>query len=405
MPQFRFEAYDKEGDLQRGEVFAASTAEALDMLAGRQLVPFAVDEAAANSSVPWWAQEVSLSGDVVPKEALADFLESLALLLRAKLPVLTALRTAMEDVKDRRLRDLLEDAERSLSGGGRLSDPLSTNADVVPKRISVLITLGEDANRLSDTTTYASDLLRRELAFRSELKGALTYPAILLGASLLVIAGLIFFLAPTLEPVFASVGAEPPWIIAAMVWLREMLVGNAVLIGIGVLFGALALLLLIRQRHPLVQRLWLSLPLLGAITRLSEALSGLMTLSLMLKSGAPLLTGLEAAREACRLDAYRYLFDDLADRVRTGGKMSETLSNHDLLPSPIARMIRLGEEVNQLPDMLENAVTLLDGQIRQKTQSGLRLVTPIMTLVIGVIVGALIFTTLSAILEINELAL
>lgn len=403
MPRFAYKAYTRAGRLETGRIHAAHDAAALDALKARHLTPFEVAPELGASDVPWWAREVSLLGDTIPRKDLAAFLQSFALTLKARLPVPLALATALEDVRNRRLRAVLAEAEREVSEGRGMAASLADHPEVIPAQIAQMIALGEDANRLADTTDYAARLMQRELAFRTELSSALVYPIILLVASLVVIIGLIFFLAPTLAPVFAAVRADPPFVIAVMMAIRTFSFDYWTEIVLAAGIVVLGLLFVVRTRPSDMERLLFRLPVLGGALKMAEVLRSLMTLALMLESGAPILTALTAARNACTTQVFAGMFDRMAENVRAGGKLSTALMS-DLVPPSIAQMIRIGEETDHLGEMLTNATTALDAQLRARIQAVLGLLTPILTLVIGGIVGLLIFSTLSAILDINDLA-
>ncbi|MEM1159378.1 MAG: type II secretion system F family protein [Pseudomonadota bacterium] len=404
MPRFAYKAYTAEGRIARGQITATDEAAVLDALGARSLVAFDITPAGTGGDVPWSAREFSLTGDTVPRKELSEFLSIFALMLRSRMGVLPALRSSMEDVRNRRLRALLQEAERAVEEGGRISTVLSERIDIVPGRITQLIRLGEDADQMAETTGYAAEMMERELAFRSEISAALTYPVILLVASVAVMAGLVFLLAPTLAPVFAGVGAEPPWVIAAMLSVRTFALESW-----PVLLAALAALVagtaaLIASKSAALERLWLRIPYFGGLRRMSESLNGLRSLALMLQSGAPLLAAISTASDSCGMRLFRDLFDRVAGDVRSGASLADALRDDQLLPPAARRMLSAGEQSDHLGDTLRSTVATLDAQLRLKIQSGLRLLTPILTLVIGVVVGGMIFSTLTAILDLNDLA-
>lgn len=404
MPQFSYKAYGTDGQVQNGRISAANEAAVLDSLSGRNLVPFDVQPASGGVDVPWWAREITLSGDTVPWLELAQFLRGFALMLKGRLMAPEALSTAAEDVRNRRLSIVLSEAEQSVAEGGTISEVLGAHPKVIPARIVTMIRLGEEANRMTETVAYAADMMEREVTARSELKSAMTYPIILLLASLAVVIGLIFLLAPALEPVFTALRAEPPWAIGTMLAVRAFILQNwgLVLAGLGLFItGGM---LLMRTSSTTWERMKLSIPYFGKLIGLNESLRGLMSLSLMLQSGAPVLSALGAAKDASNMKLYADFYAAIEANVRAGGSLGEEIGNKDLLPVAIVRMIRAGERSDQMGEMLSSAVTALDAQVRTKIQNGLRMLTPILTLVIGGIIGVLIFSTLSAILEINELA-
>ena len=239
---------------------------------------------------------------------------------------------------------------------------------------------------------------------RRELRGALTYPAILLVASLLVIAAIVFLLAPTLAPIFRAVNADPPWTIQAMMTVRNVVLdhGLIILVALAVLAGGL--LVLARWRVVDLIDLRYRLPLLGIILREADAGRSLAALGLLLESGAPLPAALGAAREAAGSAALRQLLGFAEEHVTAGGKLRDCLDG-DVLPDTARHMIRLGEESNRLAAMLRHAAAILEARASRRTARVIQLLTPALTLVIGLIVGFLIYTTLTAVLDINDLAL
>ncbi|MEM9099459.1 MAG: type II secretion system F family protein [Pseudomonadota bacterium] len=403
MTEFRYSAYDGNGRIAKGRITAQDEAAALHDLNARRLTVFEIGQSIGDADIAWWSREITITGDRVPRAQLAQFLESFSILLKAKLPIPMALSSAVEEVKHPRLRAILVEANRSVAEGGDVSSPIATHPEIVPNRIAVLIALGERSNQLQMTTQYAAELMKRELRFRKEVSAALTYPIILLVVALVVILGLVFLLAPTLAPVFSAVGKEPPIAIAMMLSTKDVLVQQWPIVAGGIVVAGLLFGVLAQRASRQVEQVLFRLPLIGTLIRISESSRSLMTLSLMSKSGAPVLEALAAAREASTTQQFREMYQQMEEAVRAGDQIASAL-DADLLPKATVQMIRLGERSDHLDEMLENAVDALDRQSREKIQSLLQLLTPVLTLVIGVVVGALIFSTLSAILEINDVA-
>ena len=92
------------------------------------------------------------------------------------------------------------------------------------------------------------------------------------------------------------------------------------------------------------------------------------------------------------------------EHVAAGGRLSDCLVDDNVIPPIAQQMIRAGEESNQLPKMLRHAAETLDARTARRMQALLQVLTPSLTIFIGLIVGGLIFSTLSAVLDINELA-
>ena len=407
MARFAYAAYRRSGEAERGEIDAADRTAALDALAAKGLTVYCLGPAGpgdAGAGTPWWRREVRLFGNGYAPEAFESFLASLALTMQAGAPMTEALRTARDDIADQTLSRAVDEALVAIEDGASLTDALEGAGYPAPARALALLRVGEEANRLPEVAGRAAEMLAREIAFRREIRAAMTYPVILLAASLLVILGLIFFLAPAMAPVFSAVRVEPPAAIRAMLGARWFLTEHwPALLGLLLLGGFLARRAGASARAAF-SRAALNLPGFGPVLRARESAQSMLTLSLMLEGGAPLLSALSAARESCRAAPYRALYDGAIEEVRGGGEVSTILGESPLIPVEARRLLRLGEASNRLPELAGAAANLLEEKLRRRLKEFLQLLTPAMTLIIGLIVGAIVFSTLSAILEINALA-
>lgn len=407
MARFAYKAFDRAGGVVSGDLIAADQNAALDALSARSLTPFEVSETSEvvlDDDTPWWNRDLFRLSSEHPPEALQSFFFSLSTMLKAELTLVEALRATIEDIKDRRLRALIRASIDEVENGARLSDALAYPGSAFPERFISLVEIGEEANRLAHTASRASEMLEREIAFSRELKAALTYPAILLAASLIVIAGLIFFLAPTLAPVFAAVRVDPPFTIDVMLSLRDFLTRHWIAVAVSTLLAVVGVRAGVRRAPATVETALLGAPGIGPILKSQETAQLMLTLSLMLESGAGLLPSIQAAKETCRFSAFRELLGKAEDRVRAGGTLSESIGASALLSPEAQRMIQLGERSNRLPELAKSAAEVLDERQRRALQSFIRLLTPAITIIVGGLIGILIFSTLSAILEINALA-
>ena len=404
MPRFAYKAYNDANRPESGEIAARDERLALSALTARGLTPFEIAPLNGQDALRWWQREVHLFGDAVPRAALADFFSALALLLRANIPLLQALTSVLEEVEHRRLRSLLNGAHAEVAEGGRLADALDGRAELVPARFVSLIAVGEETNKLAETLSHAADLAAREERTRRELSSALTYPAILLLASILILGALVFLLAPTLVPVFKAVKSEPPIAIQAMMSLRSFVLEmwGPILIG----GGGLSLGAILAVRAGLVKTAGLRarLPIIGRLLIESDAARALSALQLLLASGAPLPSALRVAGAGANSTELRSFFDIASDHVTSGGRLGDCLEP-DLLTPMACQMIRMGEQSNRLPEMLLHAATKLEARVAGRLRRLIQVLTPALTLGIGLIVGLLIYTTLSAVLDINDLAL
>ena len=404
MPNYAYSAYSTDGSSVSGEIQAESDLAALDLIAQRGLTPITLTE--GGHVGPWWSRDINLFGasDTVKSGELERFFTSFAALMQARFPLPRILGYCEVQTKDRAMKRALGGVKTSVENGLSLGQAMHGAGDVFPERFIFLIAMGESSNKLAKISTSAAALLNSESKLKRELRAALVYPIILLIMSALVLALVVFYLAPTLMPVFATAGSEPPAILQFMTGVR-----NAILSGWPILLSALAgiALIIYALRTKLsagLTALLMRLPLTGQYLKRRETLRLCQSLQLMLSSGATLPQSLAAAREGASFPAYQSLLAETEDCITAGGTLSETLCSSPLIDDMASALIQAGEESDRLAEVLQTVVTSLSASTSQTLNQMIRLLTPLLTLIIGVGVGAVILSTISAIMDLNDIA-
>ncbi len=404
MPRFAYTAVTANGAPVAGEVTAETEVLALDQIARRGLTPVSMKE--GGDAGPWWNRDISLfgGGETVRLEALERFFSALAALLEARLALPRALTFCQEEAKDPRLVRALRTTIAEIENGTSLANSMRAASPAFPERFLALLSVGEAANRLPDTVARAADLLSSELKLTRELRAAMVYPAVLMGMSALVLAVIVFYLAPTLLPVFASAGAPPPAFLSFLTGVgQSLLAGWPVLLMLLAIAGFAA-----RMFHDalalVVTNTLLRLPLSGPYLRKRETLRAFQALKLMLESGATLPRAVAAARDATTVPSFRVLLQTAENRIVAGGNLSDSLATPPLIDPMGLALLRAGEESDRLVLTLAAATKSLADDTANTLAQAVRLFTPMVTLAIGLAVGATILSTITAIMDLNEIA-
>ena len=147
------------------------------------------------------------------------------------------------------------------------------------------------------------------------------------------------------------------------------------------------------------------MPFFGKLSRLSEIARLSHSTELLLSAGVPLAHALRDASEAIGgQSGFKERFGEAADAIEAGKTASEIFAADNLLPTAFKELFRIGEQTNRVPDMLAALSKTLADQVDRETERLLTLLTPIITLVLGMGIGLLIYVLMGAILEVNELA-
>ena len=393
----------QDGTPIRAHIDADSEVHALEILYAQGLTAYDLNPAVSSdqASVKWWQREIVLFGEGTPRRELAEFLNALHVLLKARISLIPALEIAADDIADARLkRAVLRALERVRRGNG-LAAAFEDAGPVMPERVRSLFEIGEEANALIQSSLHAATMIQREDQVSSQIRAALTYPLILLSASVFVIVGLIFFLAPAIEPIFLSVDADPPVMIAIMLFIRDGAVN------VGVVFLAVLLGLIFSFAY--FFRRWgnhilRKMPLIGSLMQDADAFRLASTISLMLSSGATLMEALRMGRSSVRSLALSRDIVAARAALEDGESLTSALGSSSNLPKLVKRAISLGESSNRLSELLANAAHVLDARIQARLGRLTALATPVLTILIGALVGGIVLSTLTAILDVNDLA-
>jgi general secretion pathway protein F len=250
-----------------------------------------------------------------------------------------------------------------------------------------------------------ADHLERSAEVRARLISTLTYPLILIAMALVAVGIILGVLVPALLPVFEDAGAAPPLAFQVFAGAREILIGNWPVLLTGL--AAIALVWLVAMSRPgprlLRDRLWLRLPLLGSLATASETARITRMLAVLLRSGVPLVGALGIGRGVVRNRAMQAALDDAAARIREGSGLAEALGAAGLFPPLAMRLVTVGEQSGQLERMLGHVAQIHEIDVQRRIDRIMGLLTPALTIAIGLGVGIMIMAVMNAILSVNEI--
>jgi general secretion pathway protein F len=296
----------------------------------------------------------------------------------------------------------LRAAIESVEDGSTLADALVIDSTFFPDRLIILIRLGEASNNLGPVVARAAEMLRAEAQLRREAQQALIYPTILLFMSLLVLAVLVFYLAPTLAPVFASADTPAPGVIRSMVWLEQVLtdfwpivVGAALILTLVLYLGRAAI-----TRG--FQRVLQWIPMTRRYLAKRETLQLCQTLYLTLSSGGGVSAGIKAAASTTRLATWQDMLTKAHQKIEAGQSVTQALLSNPRIDPMASNILKTGEESDQLIAVLPPAIASLQSQTSQTLSQAVKLMTPLITIGIGLAIGAIILSTISAIMDLND---
>lgn len=404
MPTFRYRAYGPGGDFAEGIIDAASSDAANDELWSQGLTPFDMRTSTA-SGAKWWQREIFSSGSA-QRGDLAAFTREFATLNAADIPLDDALRILRDQASNSRLRSLVEGLLADVLNGATLSDAMQKQARTFPTDYIAMVRAGEIGGTINEVFLELADLLERRLEIRGRVQSALVYPCMLVVLSLGTLAIIIGGLIPNIAPIFSESGKPMPATIQFMLAVQAR--WSEIVIAIALVAAAVTGVMSIAIRRPAVRlaldRRKLRVPVLGAFLLQQETARFARTLGTMLKAGVPLL---QAAKSGRSVVGNRHLaagMDRAIEAVHQGVALHRALRAEVNLPPIALQMISVGEEAGKLDRMLLRVAVMLERQIQASIDRFMAALSPILTVGIALMVGALIMPVMNAVLSINDLA-
>ncbi|HEX2841005.1 type II secretion system F family protein [Hyphomicrobium sp.] len=375
------------------------------MISRRSEIPIEISEHRSDDYVAWWQRD--LGGAALPSSQLALFTRELASLVKAELPIDECLRIlTMQPLAQPRLRRITASLLERVTEGEQLSGALAAHP-AFPPYISRLVSAGEASGSLASVLDQLASYLERLSETRARVVSALVYPAVLVVASLAVIAVIGTVLLPAILPIFEDARVEPPFVVRALSTVGEAVSAYWVVLPLAIIalvlaFGSQRFKSAVREP---VDRALLRTPILGSLITQRETGRFARILSLLLGSGVPMLETLRVSATTLSNFAFQAAMSQAADRVKEGNGVTVTLSRSGLLPDLFLRLAAVGEQSGQLDTMLLRVAEIYESAFTRQVDRLTVMVTPVLTLIIGGVVGAIVVSVLSAVLSINDLAL
>lgn len=405
MPKFAYRSVGPDDKVEEGVLDAADRAAAAAALQGLGHLPIRIDVAGSRSSL-MALLNTDLGRSGLSDRDLTEFIKELATLLSAGIGVEQAL-ALIADMADRpAVREVTGNLLSKVRGGKSLSQAMQDHADSFPGHVWGLVRAGEAGAALPDILNRLAGFLQKSAEIRAEVRSAMIYPAFLCVAAVASVAVLLGFVIPNFKLLFAGANVDLP-------------ATTRIVLGAGDAFQAawpvlLAAVVLAAGAWKYAKsqpgsRLWLdraqlNIPLLGPIALRQETALLCRTLGALLKGGVPLVNAMDLVEATLDNHAMRRCVADAGSAIRTGASLSEATGQSPLLPGRALRLIRVGEESGDLARLLDEIALIYDGETRQAIKSLLAMLVPALTVVFGILTGFIIFSILTALLSINELA-
>jgi len=326
-------------------------------------------------------------------------------LLDAGLTIDEVLTILSEQSQQERERRLLASLRLQISEGVPLSAAMARFPRVFPPFYRILIRAGEESGKLGTVMQRLAAYLetRGELAAKVGL--AFIYPAVVMGVSLLVVAGMLAWVVPQMVQVFASAKQTLPLLTRALLGLSSLLGDWGGWLLLIALLGGIAFAQALRApafRYR-VHAWRLRLPLLGRFDHAANTARFASTLSILVGAGVPLLNAMAAAVGVMTSLPMQAALEQVARQVREGVPLSRALKAVGGFPPVLVHLVSSGEATGRLEQMLDRAANEQSKDLSRRVETFTTLLGPAVVLLMGAVVLMIVLAILLPVFEMNQL--
>lgn len=315
-----------------------------------------------------------------------------AIMLRAGLPMGRIVQLIAEQTSDKLMKKILTACADDVAAGYSLAQSLEKNGKKIPVAFIETVRAGEESGALETCFMRLKTYYEKANRVKRKVKSAMTYPIILVIIAVVVVGIVMVKLVPTMIGMFENMGTELPLITRMLIGISHFFVDYWAFLIVGL--GAIIILYKLYRKTPggalTMGRVSLKLPVIGRIGTMNAASQFANTLSVLLSAGLPITQVITIIARIMDNAAIAKTLDEAVIELESGKRLGKVLENNPYLPDMLIEMVSVGEETGALEDTMDTIGAYYDEEAEAASAKALGMLEPIMTIVLGVLVGFIV---------------
>ncbi len=385
---FKYKSQLKTGETKEGILEAPNKFAAAKQIRDSGEIPLLVSENSSGGIAKIIEQLLSF-GSVSLREKIM-FTRNLSGMLQAGLPVYRAITVLNKQTNNQVLKKVLDSLLDTINKGGTMSEGMGKFPKVFSPLFVSMVRAGEESGGLSKTLGEIGGTLQKTFDLNKKIKSALTYPAIIMCAMVVIGGFMLVKVVPTLTKTFADIGAKLPASTRLIIWVSESLKNHLVLFLVGMfsIIGGFVLMARLKKTQKYFDFIILHLPIIGTLSKEVNTARTARTLSSLLSAGVPMSRALSITKEVLQNVYYQQILTDSINAIEKGKPLSVIFKeNVKYYPMMVGEMMEVGEETGNFASMLMDIATFYEGEVDSKTKDMSTIIEPVLMVVIGGAVG------------------
>ncbi len=338
---------------------------------------------------------------------LALMTRQLATLIKANIPLVDSLTAISEQVENPTLAEAIADCKNMVNEGSPLAKALSKYPNIFNNIYLSMVEAGEMSGSLDVILLRLAEFTEAQADLRAKVSSAMMYPIIMLSVTFALMAFLFTFLIPKMVTVFESMpNLILPWYTVMLVDVSQFMVNYWYLV-----FGSVLLVVLLFRNwknSPSGRDQWdaisLKLPVAGPAVRMVAVSRFTRTLATLLNGGVPMLGALDIVRNVVDNKVIAAAIDDARSNIAEGESIAAPLKKSGQFPPIVIHMVNIGEKTGELENMLSQVADAYDFQVKNKLEALTSIMGPVVIVLMGFAIGAVVFAVMIPMFEMTNVA-
>ncbi|WP_310599800.1 type II secretion system F family protein [Desulfobulbus sp.] len=387
MPIYVWKGKNSYGEKRKGEV------EAIDEAGARaQLRRMRIDNPTIKPKPKDLLENIKLFQPKVTGRDLVIFTRQLSTMIDAGLPLVQSLQILGKQQSNATFKAVLTSIQGDVETGTTLADSMRKHPKIFDSLYANMIEAGELGGILDTILSRLAGFKEKAMALQKKIKGAMTYPTICLGISILILGVILIFVVPVFEKMFKDFGSTLPAPTQMVIEISNFFQSYIifVIIGFVLLSWVIKKIYSTDKGRLRIDHMILWSPVIGPLIRKVAVAKFTRTLSTLLQSGVPILDALQVVARTAGNKIIERAVIRVAESIAEGRAIAEPLEESGVFPNMVVQMINVGESVGALDIMLEKIADFYDEEVDQAVENLTAMIEPFMMVFLGGMIGGLV---------------
>lgn len=411
---FRYQALNSKGESITGNIDAPSETAAKSKIRSQGLytVKIAKQEAESreNANSQGKIKELidKISSEIgikLSSKQVGLFSRQLATLLKAGLPLLTAISDILDQIENKKFKSIIADIRDKIEEGSSFSAAIAIHSAVFSDMYVNMVRVGENLGSLDHVMERLAEVFEKGNMLKSKVRAALYYPAFMMCFAVVVVIFLLINVIPGIAEMFNDQERELPLPTEIVMAMSSFLSNYWFIIPLAVvaaIWGYKKYSSTPQGRYR-IDSLKLKAPLFKILYKKMLVLRFTQNLGVLLTNRVDIIKSFEIVEKMMDNVAVEEKIAEAAKKVREGSSVSSALSKSEFLPKMVLGMIAAGESSDTLDNMLVNIGNVYETELDLTVSSLTSLIEPAIIIFMGIIIGMIVLSVMLPIMEMNLL--